>query len=144
MRLFGAAMAATLAAVTLAAPARMMKTPSLVSMPCRTVRFIRTICPTRLPKTDPGGCYALAFRHAGFTDVSISNRGIDYPDVRRNAPPAFVHVVLEGGDLSQAFQIPHTGGRAGVDRGGDREQRLRHRGGGRAPRPLRKLAAPTI
>jgi hypothetical protein len=38
--------------------------------------------------------------------------------------------------------FPHTGGRAGVDRRGDREQRLRHRGWGRVPRPVQEGRSP--
>ena len=39
-------------------------------------------------------------------------------------------------------RLPAHGGRAGVDRRGDREQRLRHRGWGRVPRPVQEGRSP--
>jgi hypothetical protein len=90
-----------------AQPAAMEASPSNVVEACRGARSIESICPSRLPvATRP--FRVSTFRGGGGQQVFSAESGGPYPGlVRRNAPPGLVHLVLQAGDLSDAFPFPY-------------------------------------
>jgi len=85
----------------------MMKTPSEIMRICLGLRLLKRVCPARLPQTETGydGYVGLVIRRGAngeVVDLSISH-GTEHANPKEDAPPAFAHVVVEGGHLTHAF-----------------------------------------
>jgi hypothetical protein len=90
-----------------ARPADMGTSPSNVLQACRDAGSIETICPSRLPVAKRPFRVS-SFRGGGGQLVFSAESGGPYPGVvRRNSPPGLVHLVLQAGDLSEAFPFPY-------------------------------------
>lgn len=116
-----------------------MRTPSEIIQVCRRERFIADMCPTRLPKAIGYVAFVLRRSAAGeFITISVSHAD-ESGDPRRDAPPRFAHVVVESGDLKQAFETfdyPQGGVPARIRNGLLRSREREHASNPHAPRAL--------
>jgi hypothetical protein len=87
----------------------MAPTPRSILAACRRQVLLRSACPAELPQV-PGYEAKPIARTGGLETFDISH-GILYGNPRRDVPPSFVHVVIEGGNLAHAypFNLPVGG-----------------------------------
>lgn len=86
---------------------RMMVTPPALLRSCRGVKGARHLCPTKLPRAQGYALSRIARSASGEYITVQFAAGRPQADYEDNAPPTYVHVVLEAGDLRDAFETFH-------------------------------------
>jgi hypothetical protein len=74
---------------------------------CRSRSPLRDACPHVVPRAPAYAARIIPRDGLGYTTLDVH---VSWPhgDPRRNRPPRFVHVVLEGGDVEAALEFPRV------------------------------------
>jgi hypothetical protein len=91
--------------------ATVVSTPPLLLRRCRSQALLAPACPHRLPRASNYSARRIGRGGLALKTFDIES-GVPYADPARNAPPSFVHVVVEAGNLRDSlgsFVFPTKG-----------------------------------
>jgi hypothetical protein len=71
---------------------------------CEAIASLRDACPGKLPSSTEKNFRFQVFRQGRHWTFTAETGAGPYREPRKNRPPGFVHVVLQAGDLSDAFE----------------------------------------
>jgi hypothetical protein len=70
---------------------------------CRALPLIRPACPRRIPEAVPYTAREIVRSPQGTFETFELAHGAEYGNPAKDRPPRFLHVVIEAGDLGEAF-----------------------------------------
>jgi hypothetical protein len=70
---------------------------------CRALPLVRPACPRRLPQSEDYTAREIVRSPQGKFETFELARGAEYGNPARDRPPRFLHVIIEAGDLGEAF-----------------------------------------
>jgi hypothetical protein len=91
--------------------AALVSTPPSVLRRCRSQALLAPVCPRRLPRASNYSARRIDRDGLALKTFDIES-GVPYADPAKNAPPSFVHVVIEAGTLRDSlgsFAFPTKG-----------------------------------
>ncbi|MGH3034458.1 MAG: hypothetical protein ACRDON_07850 [Gaiellaceae bacterium] len=113
--------------------------PSAALRACRRMELVGSACPRRVPQAETYSTRAIERAGLGYETFNLES-GTASAEPSRNRPPAFVHIVVEAGDLEDAFQTLVFPLEGTPVRARDGVVRLGREGGNARPRAsLRRL-----
>jgi hypothetical protein len=71
---------------------------------CEKVLCLRAACPMKVPSSSAEDLRTNSFKQGRHWTFTTEGGSGPYESPRRNRPPGFIHVVVQGGDLSDAFE----------------------------------------